>query len=512
MLAGVVYQLSMVLTPLCLQYAIDDGLQKNDLAATAGWAGIIALVACTLVGGVIVMELTITRAATLAINEVRASLLDHALRLDRRTISGFGRGDLATRGTRDMDTLYDWLVGVASLITGLIGFTVMLTLIGTQESMLAIAGLATVPLLLAMNLVLPRKFGKVNDKLAAAHSSRADAVEELLSASVAVRGIGGEGPLVARHAERSAQVTEAAIATAKVGADWAAAGPFIPGMATAVGLLVGGQAVIDGRLTVGGLVAFTSWMGMLGLWVAMLTFRFTQLSEARTAARRVDAVLSAVPAITDPAHPVPLPDRGELRAEGLSVGPLHGIELTVPSGGFLVITGALSSGKSLLLRLLGRWELADEGTVTYGGVDLGAAPLAEVRRRIALVAQRPEVITGTIRDNLSLGRPELSDEDIAEACRIAAFDVPLDTAVGERGNTLSGGQLQRLALARALASGAEVLLLDDITSAVDTGTEQVILSGLKQWNGTIVFASHRDAVIAAADDLLDLPAKELVHG
>ncbi|WP_158889697.1 ABC transporter ATP-binding protein [Amycolatopsis anabasis] len=515
---GTIFQLSTVIFPLCVQYAIDTGIQRGDLAATARWAAVIVGIAVTLVAGLALMQWLVTVAAIRAANELRGALLDRALRLDRRTLARFGRGDLATRGTRDVDLVYTWLAGCASMVTGLVGFAVILVLVADQDGVLAIAGLATVPVLVVLNIVLPRRFAAVNSRLSAAHGARADAVEELLTASAAVRGIGGEGPLVERHALRSAEVTRETVATARVAAWWAAGAPFVPGAATAVGLLVGGHAVIGGSLTVGGLVAFTSWMSMLGVWVGVLTGRFTQLGEAFTAAGRINEVLLVTPAFTDPADPAELPASGTLVADGVAAHGIGPIELTVEPGEFVAVTGPLSSGKSTLLRLLGRWDDPDAGAVRYGGVDLRAARLAEVRRRFVVVAQRPEVVSGTVADNLRLGRPGLTDEELRAACRIAAIDTHFDalpdgyrTEVGERGNTLSGGQLQRLALARAVLHGANVLLLDDITSAVDAATERRILERLRAWASdpaaprTIVFASHREAVIAAADRRVALP-------
>ncbi|AHH98180.1 ABC transporter transmembrane domain-containing protein [Kutzneria viridogrisea] len=522
---GTVFQLSSVVFPLCVEYAIDQGIQPGDQAATLRWALAIVGTAITLVAGLALMQWQITLAAVSATNDLRGALLDRAMRLDRRSLARFGRGDLATRGTRDVDFVHNWLAGAASMVTGFVGFTVILVLIGSQDGLLALVGLGTVPLLIALNIVLPKRFAAANERLAAAHGARADTVEELLTASAAIRGIGGEGPLLERHSEHSKKVTEETIATARVAASWAAGGPFVPGLATAVGLLVGGQAVIAGSLTIGGLVAFTSWMTMLGNWISVLTHRFTQLGEALTAAKRINQVLCTEPVVADPARPVDLPARGELVASGVEVHAQHGrvvgpIDLTARPGEFLVVTGPLGSGKSTLLRLLTRWDDPDAGSVRYGGTDLRETRLSEVRRRLAFVPQRPDLISGTIRENLVLGRPGLTEQELHAACSAAAIHEHIaglpegyDTETGEGGTTLSGGQLQRIALARALLHGADVLVLDDLTSAVDAGTERRILAGLRAWlsevdgTRTIVFASHRTAVVAEADRTVDLPAR-----
>lgn len=522
---GTIFQAASVAFPLFVQFAIDDGIHPGDTGATARWAGVIVALSLVLVGGLALMQTLITTASVRTTNEVRSALLDRALRLDRRSLAGFGRGDLVTRGTRDVDVVHAWLFGVASMITGCLGFATILVLIATQDGLLAIVGLATVPVLIVLNIVLPKRFGAANARLSAAHGSRADAVEELLAASAAIRGIGGEGPLLERHTARSATVARETVATARVAATWAAGAPFVPGAATAVGLLVGGQAVIAGSLTIGGLVAFSSWMSMLAVWVGVLTSRFTQLGEAVTAARRINEVLLSTPSVVSPENPRPLPECAPLRVAGVRVlderGTVLGpVDLLAEPGEFVAVTGPIGSGKSLLLRLIARWEDPDEGTVCYGDVDLRRAELTDVRNRIVFVPQRPALVSGTIAENLRIGRPELTDAELRAACRIAAIDEHLaalpdgyDTQVGEQGATLSGGQLQRLALARAVLHGAEVLVLDDVTSAVDAGTERLILDRLRTWsrgNGTartVVFAGHREAVATAADRVVALPGR-----
>ncbi|OZM71816.1 multidrug ABC transporter ATP-binding protein [Amycolatopsis antarctica] len=522
---GTVFQGASVAFPLFVQFAIDDGIHPGNMAATARWASVIVALALVLVAGLALMQTLITTVAVRTTNELRGALLDRALRLDRRSLAAFGRGDLVTRGTRDVDVVHAWLFGVASMITGCFGFGTILVLIAAQDALLAIVGLATVPVLIVLNIVLPKRFGAANARLSAAHGARADAVEELLAASAAVRGIGGEGPLLERHAARSATVAEETVATARIAASWAAGAPFVPGAATAVGLLVGGQAVIAGSLTIGGLVAFSSWMSMLGVWVGVLTSRFTQLGEAVTAGRRINEVLLSTPSVVSPERPERLPARAALRVDGVRVDDERGtvlgpVDLVAEPGELVAVTGPIGAGKSLLLRLISRWEDPDEGTVSYGGVDLRRAGLTEVRRRLVFVPQRPAMVSGTIAENLRIGRSGLTDAELRDACRVAAIDEHIaalpdgyDTPVGEQGSTLSGGQLQRLALARAVLHGADVLVLDDVTSAVDAGTERLLLDRLRAWSQvdgsarTVVFAGHRDAVVAAADRVVVLPGR-----
>lgn len=517
-LGGLGYQLALIGLPWCVERALDRGITVDDSGATLRWAGIIAAVSVAAALGEMLLGWQSTVSATLTGNRLYLRLADRIGALDGAAIDRYGEGDLSMRGTRDVDLVRTWLMGFASFVTGVIGFTIMIIAILGLDPLLAVVGLACVPPLVLINTVLfPKWFGAANAKLSTAHGSRADAVEELLSASAAVRGIGGERALVERHDERSGEVTEHTLTTARISASWAASSPFVPGLAIGVGLAVGGLAVLRDDMSIGGIVAFASWMGMLVLWVGVLTLRLSQLSQARTAAERLTEVFTARPARTEPAEPTPLPATGDLVADELAVRladrtALAPTSLRARPGELVAVTGPMASGKTTLLRVLAGLTEASAGTVRYGAVPLTDAAATDLRTRIAYVPQRPVTISGTLADNLRLGG-DFTDAQLREACRLAALDDYLDsapdgleTALGESGNTLSGGQLQRLALARALLREPSVLLLDDVTSAVDTATERAIVTALTSRTDalTVVFATHRPAVIAAADRVLTL--------
>ncbi len=520
---GLGYQAGLILLPWCLGRALDEGVTPGDTRALLLWAGAVLAVSVLLTVAEWAMRWWATLAGVRTGNVLLLRLAERVLGWDAGTAHRFSAGDLTVRGTRDVEQVSVWLGSVPSLVSGLLGLITVIVVVAGLDPLLAVVGLATVPLLVLVNLWYPRRYERANAALSGAHGARADAVEDLLSAGPAVRGLGGETVLVERHHEASRTVRDRTLDLARIAAGWSAAAPFVPWLATAVGIAAGGLAVLDGRFSIGGLVAFASWMALLGRQVTMLTFRFNQLGDAWTAAGRIGAVLGAEPALTDPAHPVPLPAAGPLRATGLTVdrdgrGPLRLPDLAVEPGEFVALTGPVGSGKSTLLRLLARLADPAGGTVDYAGTDLRTAALAEVRGTVTVVGQRPLLLSGTIAENLRLGRTTLTDDDLRAACRTAGIldfveSLPdgLGTAVGERGSTLSGGQLQRLALARGLLRDAPVLLLDDVTSAVDAGTEQRILDALRDGRRTIVFATSRPAVAARADRVVDLSEHELVR-
>ncbi|MER5767108.1 ABC transporter ATP-binding protein [Streptomyces sp. NPDC001985] len=517
-LGGFCYQLALIALPWCIERAVDRGIVGEDSGALRTWALIVLAASVAAALAEMLLGWFSTLAGTLEGNRLYQRLADRIARLDSRSLERFGEGDLGMRGTRDVDLVRTWLMGFASFVSGVAGFLLIIIAIVRLDPLLAVVCLLCVPPLVWLNtLWFPRRFGEANTALSTAHGLRADSVEELLSASAAVRGIGGEPALVKRHHTRSAEVTDHTLATARVSADWAALSPFVPALAIGAGLGFGGLAVLRDTMSVGGVVAFTSWMGMLVMWVGVLTLRISQLSQATTAARRLQQVLLPRPGEPSGVGGRPLPARGALTAEGVTRTArgrtlLAPVGLTARPGALIAVTGPTASGKTTLLRVLAGLVPPDAGTVRFGGVPLHEADPDRLHHLIGFVPQRPVTISGTLADNLRLGG-DFDHEELREACRVAAFDEHLDalpdgfaTEVGERGSTLSGGQLQRLALARAVLRHPAVLLLDDITSAVDTATERVVIGRLREWaSGTaVVWATHRPAVLAAADRVITL--------
>ncbi|MEX5708333.1 ABC transporter ATP-binding protein [Parafrankia sp. FMc6] len=516
-LATFTQQVAMLALPWCVQHALDDGITPLDVAATVRWSLITALVSIAFLlggaGGQWWSGVTANRIA----HSLREALVGKVVTLDRPALTRFGRGDLAMRVTRDVDLIRLWVQNLGLWVRVVVTVVVVLPATGLLDPMLLVIVIVTFPLVGLANAFFPGRYDAANEALSEAHGARADAVEDLLAASAAVRGLGGERVLVRRHHDLSGAVTSTALRVAGVSAWWSSVPAALPRLAIAAGLGIGGAAAINGDITVGGLVAFTSWMATLALAIAVLVDLLTGRGQARVAAGRIAEVLDLPGTAADDRDAVPLPAGGVLHAGGVVVrrdgrtvlGPA---ELWAAPGELVAVTGPTGSGKSTLAHLLCRLEDPDSGTVTFGGVDLRAAARTEVLARIGLVPQRPLVLSGTVADNLSLGR-ELELAELRAACHAAALDefvmsLPdqYDTVLGERGGTLSGGQGQRLALARGLLGRPAVLVLDDVTSALDAETEAAVLERLRAWNpaAAIVMISHRPAVLAAADRTVTL--------
>ncbi|SDT10752.1 ABC transporter ATP-binding protein [Jiangella sp. DSM 45060] len=565
LLCALAGQLGYLATPALVQRAVDDGLEAGAPGRTAGWALAVAGLALVVLAGGALGERLTRHAANATAQDLRERLLARAGDADGAVTARFDRGDLASRAERDVLAVADWVDKLTYWTLALSTIVVVVPAVATLHPRLLIVTAVMAPLVVVTQLIFPPRYAAAAERLAGAHSRRSGAVEELLSAAGAVRGLGGTGRLVRRHAAASGEVTVHTLALARLAAWWASVPPSVPRLAIAAGLLTGGLAVLDGGLSIGGLIAYTSWMTMLTIALSFLVLLVSNRREAEVSGTRIAEVLGTggpaalgglgaasgldasgsaevgmtrpsregahptgghrhtPPTTDDAAAPVPggpavLPERGELLLDDLAARtggggePTPPLRLTAAPGELVVLRGPVGSGKSSLLRVVARLDEPAAGSIRYGGVDVAGAERTEWWSRIGYVPQRPLVLTGTVADNIRLGR-DASDDEVAWAGRIAGADgfvralpAGYETAVGERGTTLSGGQVQRLALARALLGRPRVLLLDDVTSAIDVGTERAILDRLRaELPGTaIVAVSHRTQLRDRADRVVDL--------
>jgi ATP-binding cassette subfamily B protein len=256
--------------------------------------------------------------------------------------------------------------------------------------------------------------------------------------------------------------------------------------------------------------------------------RVTTVQKALAASGRITEVLEAEPQLLEARHPVELeqPVQGDIRLDGVRFGHagdrpvLDGLDLHVAPGESLALVGATGSGKSTVAGLLARLYDPEDGRVLLDGHDLRELRLSDVRRAVALVFEETFLFSESVRENIRVGRPDASDEDVRSAAELAgaaAFvgDLPdgYETVLGERGFSLSGGQRQRIAIARAILADPAVLVLDDATSAVDATKEHEIraaLAEVMQGRTTLVIA-HRPATIALADRVAVLEGGRIVE-
>jgi ABC-type multidrug transport system fused ATPase/permease subunit len=280
-------------------------------------------------------------------------------------------------------------------------------------------------------------------------------------------------------------------------------------------LFFGGRDVIAGNLTIGELTLFLTLLLQLVWPLEALGWIINLAQRAVASAGRSFAWLDGIRPLAQPTSPRPLPDRPlavRFEAVRFRYGEEHevlrGVDLELEPGGIVAVCGPTGAGKTSLLGLLPRFYDPTGGRVRLGGVDVRDVTLAELRRAVAVVTQRPVLFSVPLRDNLTAARPDAPWDDVLAACRAAGVDgfaaaLPqgYETLIGERGVNLSGGQRQRVALARALLAGARVLVLDDPMSAVDTETERLLVERLRPAleGRTVVVATQRLSTLLLAD-------------
>jgi ATP-binding cassette subfamily B protein len=274
---------------------------------------------------------------------------------------------------------------------------------------------------------------------------------------------------------------------------------------------VAGIRLSTGAITTGQLVASVSYAAM-AVASASLFDTVVALLNCQVGAGRIDEILAAAPAVRAPARPVPLPDGpGRLRLRGVTVRiggrtVLDRLDLDVPPGAAVAVAGASGTGKSVLVSLIGRLLDPDEGTVELVGVPVTAVPPHRLRRTVAYAFERPALLGATVHDTIAYARPDASRAEVRRAARAAdadafiralpdGYDTPLDRA------PLSGGELQRLGLARAALTGARIIVLDDATSSLDTATELRVTLALRRIlaGRTSLVVARRPATAARAD-------------
>jgi ATP-binding cassette subfamily B protein len=291
-------------------------------------------------------------------------------------------------------------------------------------------------------------------------------------------------------------------------------------------LLFGGRLTIQGSITIGDFVAFTSYLFML-TWPMMALGWVTNLFQRGvTSLQRIQSVLEERSVFTAPSNPEPVPGNvGSITVTNLSFSYpgqhdpiLEDISMDVQQG-ILGIVGRTGSGKTTLCHLLARLYPVEKETIFWNGTDVNSLDLTEVRKRIAMVPQDITVFSDTVRTNIAMGNPGASQAEIESVARAAAIHAEIDalpkgyaTRIGEKGVKLSGGQRQRIALARALLSDRPVIIIDDGLSAVDIETEHEIISSMRPFikDRLCIIVSHRLAPLAQADQLIVMEKGRIV--
>jgi ATP-binding cassette subfamily B protein len=344
----------------------------------------------------------------------------------------------------------------------------------------------------------------------------------------------------------------ASLRSSRVLAIYAPGITLVGNVATGVVLCYGGLRVIDGDIKVGVLATFLLYLGRFFDPLQDLSQFYNSFQSAAASLEKISGVLDEPPAVPEPAHPVPLPPRSsgpagpsgggpgpepprgrpdaraggrEVRFEAVRFGyratpVLPGLDLTIPAGQTVALVGATGAGKTTVARLLARFYDPGQGSVRLDGVDLRDLPDRVLRREVVLVTQENFVFSGSVADNIRLGRPDATQADVEAAARaigadafISALPGGYSADVGKRGGRLSAGQRQLVAFARAFLAAPAVLVLDEATSLLDIPSEQLVQQALRTIlaGRTAMIIAHRLSTVEIADRVLVLSAGRVVE-
>jgi ATP-binding cassette subfamily B protein len=441
-------------------------------------------------------------------------------------LARYSTGDLMTRAASDVTTIRSLVgFGIISGVSTALAFVGALTAMLAVDVRLTLWAMAPVPVL----VLLVRRYNGIVTARSHAMQERLDAlstlVQERLAGMGVVRAYTMEARATAEFAAVNGALREASTALARAQARFTPLMGLVAGVGTLVVLWAGGTAVADGRLSLGALVAFTGYLGYLAWPTVALGFTLSLLRRGLASMERVQEVLAEA-RLPSPPPPAAGGDAGApaIRFSGLTFAfpgrapVLHDVTFDVRAGEMVAVVGPTGSGKSTLGLLLARlWEPAP-GSVFVDGTDVTRLPLGQLRRRLAWVPQDAFLFSRALRDNVTLGRPELDASTVGRAgagagiaTEIDGFSRGWDTVVGERGLTLSGGQRQRVALARAIAGGPPILVLDDVFANVDAAKESEILGGLRAEAPTILLMTHRLRAAQHSDRIVVLDGGRVVE-
>jgi len=430
-------------------------------------------------------------------------------------------GDLMARATNDVDRVVfaageGVLTLVDSLVMGLSVLVVMSIEISWQLTLLSLLPMPVMALVVKYNGdELHRRFKTAQ----AAFSSLNNQTQESLTGIRMIKAFGLEDYQSDRFVQVAADAGAKNMRVARIDARFDPTIYLTVGFANLLAIGGGSWMVMNHLLTLGQLTSFVMYLGLMIWPMLALAWMFNIVERGSAAYSRIRQTLEEAPELQDGTRDLPM-GRGVLELAinrfcypQTPLPTLHDIQLTLAPGRVLGVCGPTGAGKSTLLALIQRNFDVTAGEIRFHGLPLPALTLDCWHRRLAVVSQAPFLFSDTVANNIALGRPDATREQIERAANLACVHEDIlrlpqgyETEVGERGVMLSGGQKQRLSIARALLLEAEILLLDDALSAVDGRTEHTILQNLRRWGEgrTLIITAHRLSALTSADEIVVL--------
>ena len=523
--------LSMQAGPLLTQRAIDKGIMAKSTQVLVVTAMLYAL---SVVISMIASGWRVAwtgKVGESLLYDLRVRVFSHLQRLSVDFFTGEKAGRVMTRMTSDIEALsqlfQDGIVNLA--VQGLTMVIVTAILFLLNPALAAITVLLVVPAMTIATIwyrnASDRGYAKVRERIAEVLAD----LQESLSGIRIISAHNRRRHNVQQHRNIVGEYQSANQYTARVGAVYGPVTDFIGAVGQAVVLLVGGNMVLHGSLTIGELTAFVLYLAAFFAPIQQLVQLYTTYQSGQAAVDKLQELLATHPSVPERAGAVDLPPiAGHVVLDHVSFGYTPGqrvlsdVSLDIAPGETFALVGATGAGKSTIAKLVTRFYDPTEGAVSIDGHDLRDVTFASLRRQLGVVPQEAFLFAGSVRTNITFARPDATDDEVDEACRAVGLDelvgrLPhgLDTLVHERGATLSSGERQLLALTRAFLARPRVLVLDEATANLDLRSEAQVEHGLDALleGRTAILIAHRLATAMRADRIAVVDDGRIVeHG
>jgi ATP-binding cassette subfamily B protein len=503
--------------PLLTKIGIDDGITPGNLGVVWLMAGLYVLAVVLNWAFAFARTAWTGRVGERLMFEMRVRLFGHFQRLSLDYFTGEKAGRLISRMTSDVESLTQlFREGLVQLVVqGMTLVIVTAVLFSMNVRLAALILFAVVPVMVVLTLWFRSRSDKGYEET---RDRIADVLTHLSESLAGIRVVTADNRQVhntIEHRNIVGYYLRIRLYTARVAAIYGPGTQFIGVAGQAFVLIMGGRMVLSGALTIGELTAFVLYLNAFFAPIQQLVQLYDTYQRGQAGLSKLSEVLTTEPTVAEKPGAAELPPiKGEITFEGVTFGydakvpVLHGVDLTIADGETFALVGPTGAGKSTIAKLVTRFYDPTEGTVYIDGHELPDVTLASLRRQLGVVPQEPFLFAGSIRDNIAFSRPDASDDEVLEACRVVGIDdlvarLPdsIHTPCHERGVSLSSGERQLLALARAFLAHPRVLVLDEATSNLDLLSETKIERALDVLleGRTAIIIAHRLATAMRAD-------------
>lgn len=536
LVAVVIFQLAQSIASLYLPTLnadiIDEGVAKGDTGYILSVGSIMLLITLAQIACAVIAVYFGAKAAMGLGRDLRGAIFERVGEFSEQEVTRFGAPSLITRSTNDVQQVQQLVLMSATLMVAApmlsIGGVIMAIQQDVQLSWLI--AVCVPVLLIAVGLIVTRMvplFRKMQKRIDTVNR----VLREQLTGIRVVRAFVREDVETARFAQANSDVTDVALRAGRLMALMFPVVMLVLNVSSVAVIWFGSFRIEDGSMQIGTLIAFLSYLMQILMSVMMATFMAVMIPRASVSADRIGEVLNTQSSVLPPEHPVTSASangrrRGELEMRdvgfaypGADQPVLSGISFTARAGQTTAIIGSTGAGKTTLVNLMPRLFDATSGAVLIDGVDVRDLHPDLLWGHIGLVPQRPYLFTGTVRSNLLYGNPDATEDELWEALEIAQardfveeMEERLDAPISQGGTNVSGGQRQRLAIARALVKRPELYIFDDSFSSLDTGTDARLRRALKRSTAgaTMVVIAQRVSSIVDADQILVLDDGRIV--